>query len=64
MSLTKRDDWAKKSRIQLFAHNHMTREQLKLDPHDQNPGTGVGGRLLDMLKKNGHQTSGNNTVRL
>ena len=37
----------------------MTREQLALNPHDKNPGTGVGGRLLDILKKkNGYQTSG------
>ncbi len=57
--LKKTDDWITKSKIRLFAHNHMSREQLALDPHDQNPGTGVGGRLLDMLKKNGHQTSGN-----
>ncbi len=37
----------------------MIREQLNLDPHDRNPGTGVGGRMLDILKRNGHQTSGN-----
>ena len=36
----------------------MTREQLALDPHDKNPGTRVWGRLLDILKKNGYQTSG------
>ena len=57
--LTKHDDWLKESKIQLFAHNHMSREQLALDPHDINAGTGVGGRMLDMLKKNGYQTSGN-----
>jgi len=32
---------------------------MALDPHDMNSGTGVGGRMLDMLKKNGYQTSGN-----
>ena len=37
----------------------MSREQMALDPHDKNSGTGVGGRMLDMLKKNGYQTSGN-----
>ena len=37
----------------------MSREQMALDPHDMNSGTGVGGRMLDMLKKNGYQTSGN-----
>lgn len=57
--MTKTDDWITKSKIRLFAHNHMTREQLALDPHDVNPGTGVGGRLLDVLKRNGYQTSGN-----
>ena len=57
--MTKHDNWVRDSKIQLFAHNHMTREQMALDPHDKNAGTGVGGRMLDMLKKNGYQTSGN-----
>ena len=37
----------------------MSREQLRVDPLDQNPGTGVGGRMLDVLKNIGFQTSGN-----
>ena len=57
--LTESDNWNKEAKILLFAHNHMTREQLALDPHDCNPGTRVGGRMLDMLRKNGYQTSGN-----
>ena len=37
----------------------MSREQLRVDPLDLNPGTGVGGRMLDVLKNVGFQTSGN-----
>jgi uncharacterized protein (DUF1800 family)/uncharacterized protein (DUF1501 family) len=57
--LTKHDDWVTQSKIRLFAHNQMMKEQFALDPHDVNSGTGVGGRMLDILKRNGHQTSGN-----
>ena len=49
----------RESSMQLFAHNHMIREAMALDPLDTNTGTGVGGRLLDILKRNGYQTSGN-----
>lgn len=45
--LDKTMNWADRSKIRLFAHNHMTREALALDPHDVMPGTGVGGRMLD-----------------
>jgi cullin-associated NEDD8-dissociated protein 1 len=56
--LTKHDDWMRESNIILFAHNHMSKEQMLLDPFRQNSGTGVGGRMLDILKRNGYQTSG------
>lgn len=45
--LDKSMNWVDRSKIRLFAHNHMTREALALDPHDVMPGTGVGGRMLD-----------------
>lgn len=32
---------------------------MALDPLNKNTGTGVGGRILDILKRNGYQTSGN-----
>ncbi len=57
--LTKFDRWGQEAKIRLFAHNHMTYEQFYLDPHRKNPGTGVLGRMLDILKKNGYQTSAN-----
>ena len=37
----------------------MIREALAVDPLNKNTGTGVGGRMLDILKRNGYQTSGN-----
>ena len=45
--LDKTMNWVDRSKIRLFAHNHMTTEAFKLDPHDVMPGTGVGGRMLD-----------------
>jgi len=57
--LTKYDDWMKESKIQLFAHNHMRQENYKIDPLKEIPGTGVGGRMLDFLRRQGYHTSAN-----
>ena len=38
---------------QLFAHNHMQRESKRLDPYDTSSGTGVLGRISDILSSNG-----------
>jgi uncharacterized protein (DUF1501 family) len=38
--------------VQLFAHNDMTRETQKEDIFDEFVGTGVQGRIADVLKKN------------
>jgi uncharacterized protein (DUF1501 family) len=43
----------------LFAHNHQQRETMKIDINNAFRETGVGGRILDYLKKNGHMTSAN-----
>lgn len=42
------------TRTQLFAHNAMQYETAKVDPYDKNAGTGVMGRVKDVLSKNGH----------
>jgi len=52
--LTKNDDW---ENGMLFAHNHMTRENWLNDPFIAHKGSGVGGRIMDMLRKNGYQTA-------
>ncbi len=57
--MTKYDDWMRESKVQLFAHNHMSRENEMMDVFQTNAGTGVGGRILDILKRNGYQTSAN-----
>ena len=57
--VTKYDNWMRDSVVQLFAHNHMAREAALLDPYRRKPGTGVCGRMLDVLKRNGYQTSAN-----
>lgn len=55
--LTRHDDWKTGS---LFAHNAMQYQLARGDPYDEAPDTGVFGRLLDMLQKQGHHTSANN----
>ena len=42
------------TQTQLFAHNHMQREAKRVDPYDTNSGTGVLGRVADVLTKNGN----------
>jgi uncharacterized protein (DUF1501 family) len=42
------------TRTQLFAHNAMQHETARVDPLDQNPGTGVLGRAKDALTRKGH----------
>lgn len=56
--LTKHDNWHLQSKpAQLFAHNTMTKHALMVDIKSLKAGSGVGGRMLDMLKKHGYQTS-------
>ena len=43
----------------LFAHNIQQKETQKVDINKQFRNTGVGGRILDYLKKNGYKTSAN-----
>ena len=57
--LTKHDDYDKEAKVQLFAHNHMMVENLKCDINDEAAGTGIGGRILDMLRRQGYHTSAN-----
>ena len=39
---------------QLFSHNHMQREAKRVDPYDVSEGTGVLGRMADILTQKGH----------
>jgi uncharacterized protein (DUF1501 family) len=57
--MNKFDKWSRDSRIQLFAHNSMQNENYKVDPLKEKSGSGVAGRILDMLRKQGYQTSAN-----
>ena len=38
----------------LFAHNHMQRETKRVDPYKSTGGTGVLGRMTDVLARKGH----------
>jgi len=42
------------TKTQLFAHNHMQQESKRIDPLDRAKGTGVLGRLSDVLTRKGH----------
>jgi len=57
--MTNQDDYVKESRFQLYAHNSMQHEFFTGDPLEKNAGTGVFGRMLDVLRLNGYHTSAN-----
>ena len=45
--------WEKNGETALFAHNTQMEETHNMDIYEQQPGRGVGGRMVDVLKKNG-----------
>jgi len=45
-----RDNWDEKTQSTLFAHDAMQEESKKVDPYDVAVGTGVWGRLNDLIK--------------
>ncbi len=52
-----KNNYGQLTNIQLFAHNHMTRETQKIDPYGVSPSTGVLGRMNDELMKKGHNAA-------
>ena len=56
--LTKYDDYNKDVNVQLFAHNHVQAENKKCDINDKGPRTDVGGRILDVLRRQEYHNSG------
>lgn len=49
-----KSNWYSLTNVQLFAHNHMQMEARRVDPYDISSGTGVLGRMADVLNKNDH----------
>ena len=49
-----KDNYYALTNIQLFAHNHMQRETKRIDPYETSSGTGVLGRMADVLIREGH----------
>ena len=47
------DNWMEKTKIALFAHNLMNEQVEKMDINKVRPGSGVGGRMVDILINNG-----------
>ena len=48
-----KDNYYRLTNTQLFAHNHMQRETKRIDPYDISLGTGVLGRMSDILTRKG-----------
>lgn len=51
-----KSNYLEKTKVQLFAHNWMTRETKTIDPKSYNEGTGVLGRLSTVLQGKGYKT--------
>jgi uncharacterized protein (DUF1501 family)/uncharacterized protein (DUF1800 family) len=51
-----RSDYKQLSPVQLFAHNHMQRESKRVDANEEFLGTGVIGRMRDVLNRNSLKT--------
>ena len=56
----KTDNWKGATGFKPFAHNTMKDTFYTSDIYEASPGTGVFGRILDILKLQGKQTSANN----
>ncbi len=52
-----KDDYYILTATQLFAHNTMQEESTRLDPYNVMDGTGVLGRMRDVLTQDGHNTA-------
>ena len=48
-----KDNYYVLTNTQLFAHNHMQRETKRIDPYELSSGTGVLGRMSDVLNRGG-----------
>merc|ERR1719203_1460610 len=64
-----KENWLEKTKTQLFAHNILQKDTQQMDPFDFADGTGVIGRMADVLTKKGYNTgsysmSGDNFVLL
>jgi len=52
-----KDNYYALTKTQLFAHNHMQRETKRVDPYDTRSGTGILGRMSDILTRQGHNVA-------
>jgi len=48
-------DWMDKTKIALFAHNLMNEQVEKMDINKESPGSGICGRMVDILINNGYK---------
>ena len=49
-----KDNYYELTNIQLFSHNHMRDESRRIDPYDVSEGTGVLGRMSDVMTSQGY----------
>lgn len=54
-----KDTFTQMKTVRLFDHATMQKQAKTVDPMKENTGTGVAGRILDLLKRVGYQTSSN-----
>uniref|UniRef100_A0A7R9ZFB4 DUF1501 domain-containing protein n=1 Tax=Pseudictyota dubia TaxID=2749911 RepID=A0A7R9ZFB4_9STRA len=54
---TDKDNYKEDTVTNLFAHNTMQREGKRVDPYEAFPGSGVMGRVTDVLHRNNYKTS-------
>jgi len=54
----KQNFWKKTDKTQLFSHNIQTDEVANVDIHDVQGGRGIGGRLIDAVKRKGLTAGG------
>ena len=59
-----KDNYHALTNTQLFAHNHMQRETKRIDPYDKSSGTGVLGRMSDVLTREDHNVGSFSVDRL
>ena len=49
------ENWMEKTKIALFAHNLMNEQVEKMDINKERPGSGIGGRMVDILINKGYR---------
>jgi len=52
-----KDNYYQETKSQLFSHNSMQEEAQTIDPYEEEPGTGILGRMCDILNRDGYSVA-------